>query len=182
MQTSYWAARPGAATSFPLRMLRTLGSGACSFLSTVLSQLFLLEGISQVLKIFFLKQNLSFYVLILSKKFSLFTEFVGVTPVDKTTQVSGAQPHNTPSVHPTMCVPRVRAPPSPPPPHPAPPAPCPLPHRSPHTVVRIREIFLVFSVFLSPCTSSSPRPPQALSACSLPKGLSLYCLIVHFVH
>ena len=58
-----------------------------------------------------------------------------------------------------------------------PPPPTTFPH-NPHTVVHVHESFFLFNRSLHPLN----HPPPELSACSLPKSTSLFCVLVSFVH
>ena len=108
-----------------------------------------------------------------------FIEFVGVTLINKITQVSDAQFY---TAHPytVSCAyhPKCSLCPSPfMPPYLLPPPPL-SPTSSHHIIVCVQEFFLFL---LNPFTPQDPQPPpQQLSACSL--SLSLLCLLVHFVY
>ena len=119
--------------------------------------------------------------------FFLFIEFIEKILVNKIIHVTSAQFYNTLSVYCTVCLPpQVKFlsitiyPPYPPPP--------PLPFSLPPTIASLLFVSVsFFSVFffLNLSTTAlplcSPRPTQ-LSACCLPMGLSLFCLLVNFVH
>ena len=104
-----------------------------------------------------------------------FIECFGVTLVNKILQVSSARFHNTSSAHCTVCSPLSVSL------HPSPFTP-PLPSSSPHnhhTVVCVPEFFFFLSQSLHP----TPPVSQPLTSVSLlSMSLSLFCLLLHFVH
>ena len=115
--------------------------------------------------------------------FYFLIEFMGVTLVNKIRQLSGAHFHNTSSVHCIVCSPpQVKSPTiTIYPPHTLLHLPSTLGNH--HTAVRVHE-FLFFLKFFAQSLHPLPSHPISTSTAVnlLFMSLSLFCLLIHFVH
>ena len=116
------------------------------------------------------------FIFLTVMNFFLCCEFIEVTLVNKVIQVSGAQFNNTSSVHCVVYSPPLLKSPSTTiyPMHTL----CP----SPPTITMLLSVFMSFSLFFAQSSSQHPHPPLQLSTGSLSVSLSLFCLLVHFIH